>query len=156
MVFGGKCHVYSDGLAAVKKNKLWGYIDEVGNMVIGPMYEDAKSFVDGKAEVFVPNKGWYIIGKDNQWIYYPDYRLTKAESYLAAGDYEAAAKEFESLAKDDKTIAAKAQDAWYKYAEELQKDGKYAESIEISREVDRYCFPCDRIHQELLCIPCGK
>ena len=35
---------FSNGLAAVKVNGLWGYIDTEGNMVIEPQFFDARDF----------------------------------------------------------------------------------------------------------------
>lgn len=41
----------ADGIAAVKKDGLWGYIDKEGNWVLEPQYEEAKSFSNGLAGI---------------------------------------------------------------------------------------------------------
>ena len=42
---------FSDGLAAIKVDSLWGYIDTTGNWVIPPKFHSAFSFNDGLARV---------------------------------------------------------------------------------------------------------
>lgn len=42
---------FTDGLAAVKQNGKWGYIDETGKMVISPKYDWAGQFSEGVAVV---------------------------------------------------------------------------------------------------------
>ena len=43
--------LFSEGLAAVKKNGKWGYIDETGKVVIPFQYDQAYTFNEGKAVV---------------------------------------------------------------------------------------------------------
>ena len=43
---------FSEGLAAVKNNGLWGYIDTNGEYVVQPQYEQATSFTGGCAAVY--------------------------------------------------------------------------------------------------------
>jgi hypothetical protein len=42
---------FSDGSALVKLNKLYGYIDHTGSLVIAPQFESADDFSDGLAPV---------------------------------------------------------------------------------------------------------
>lgn len=42
---------FHDGLAAVRRDQLWGYVDTSGREVIRPQFADAFSFVDGTANV---------------------------------------------------------------------------------------------------------
>ena len=54
---------FSEGLAAVKKDDLWGYIDASGKMVIPPRYHWAQEFEDGRAEVTLPDGDEVIIDR---------------------------------------------------------------------------------------------
>jgi hypothetical protein len=51
---------FSEGLAAVKTDDGWGFIDPTGKMVIDPQFDDARSFQDGLAFVSVLGKEAYI------------------------------------------------------------------------------------------------
>ncbi|MGJ5819543.1 WG repeat-containing protein [Paludibaculum fermentans] len=42
---------FSDGLAAVRVGKLWGYIDKTGAFAVTPQFLDAKPFSEGRARV---------------------------------------------------------------------------------------------------------
>lgn len=56
-----------DGCFAVKKNGLWGFIDDKGNEIIPPMYQQYNSFHNGFA--CVKKDGlWGIIDKNNNVI----------------------------------------------------------------------------------------
>ena len=44
---------FYDGLAVIKQNGKYGYIDKLGNIVIKPQYRDAGNFVDNLASVCV-------------------------------------------------------------------------------------------------------
>ena len=56
-----------DGCFAVKKDGLWGFIDDKGNEIIPPMYQQYNSFHDGFA--CVKKDGlWGIIDKQNNVI----------------------------------------------------------------------------------------
>jgi len=58
---------YSDGLAAVKKNNMWGYIDSDKILKIALIYDDANPFSDGKATVKLNGK-WIEIDKNGSQI----------------------------------------------------------------------------------------
>lgn len=51
---------FSEGLAAVKKDGKWGFIDTEGNVVIEPQYDGANSFSEGLAAVQSGGKWGYI------------------------------------------------------------------------------------------------
>lgn len=136
---------FSDGVAAVKKGELWGYIDKTGAFVIEPMYDDAYSFYNGRAEVLISSVGWVVIGKDNNRIYYVDYLLQQAQQYMDSGNYEAAAKVYEEMAKTDRTYESKANEAWYMYASRLYDDGKISDSLDVFEKVMEYGDVADRI-----------
>jgi hypothetical protein len=58
---------FSEGLAAVKKDKLWGYIDKNGKLVIPYKYEETMPFSHNLAAV--KNKNWgFINNKGEQTI----------------------------------------------------------------------------------------
>ena len=60
-------HSFSEGLASVKINNKWGYIDSTGNFVIEPQYETVGKFSDGIAKVMV-NGVWAYIDKAGNYI----------------------------------------------------------------------------------------
>ena len=54
-VLGG----FSEGLAAVKAEGRWGYIDPGGRMVVAPYFDEASSFFCGLALVKIgPQRGY--------------------------------------------------------------------------------------------------
>ncbi len=57
----------SDGLAAVKVDGAWGFIDKDGNFVIEPSYREAHSFINGYAAVKVRDT-WGFITKKNKLV----------------------------------------------------------------------------------------
>ena len=58
---------FSNGLAAVKKNGKWGYINNMGKMTVPPIYIEVRDFHEGKAAVKT-DKGWGYINLDNKMI----------------------------------------------------------------------------------------
>ena len=70
---------FSQGVAAVQYGGQWGYIDLLGNFIIAPTYQNARSFSEGLAAV-MNNKGlWgYIDFMGNLKIPY---------KYIQAGDF---------------------------------------------------------------------
>lgn len=64
---------FSDGLAAVKLNGKWGYIDKDGKTVISPQFDQAVPFQNGLAQVVVrssPPKFGYV-DKTGKYIWEP-------------------------------------------------------------------------------------
>lgn len=59
-----------DGLALVKRNGRWGYVDPSGNEVIRPEFEDAASFNKGIAAVKVNGK-WGLVNRDGEFLRQP-------------------------------------------------------------------------------------
>jgi hypothetical protein len=51
---------FSEGLAAVKTDDGWGFIDTTGKMVIDPQFDNVESFQDGMAFVTILGKEAYI------------------------------------------------------------------------------------------------
>lgn len=64
--------VFSEGLAIVKLNGKYGFIDKTGKEVISLKYDDASSFSKGLAEVCLDNRYTYIDkeGKERRLKYY--------------------------------------------------------------------------------------
>jgi WG repeat protein len=51
---------FHDGLALVRKNDKYGFIDKKGEVVIAPQYDDAGGFSEGLAPVQINDKSMYI------------------------------------------------------------------------------------------------
>ena len=64
---------FSDGMAAVKENGLWGYINTDGEMIIKPWYQAAFDFQSGSARVKKSCK-WGLINKQGEFVIDPIYR----------------------------------------------------------------------------------
>lgn len=58
---------YYDGLAAVKKNNKWGFINKNNNLVISVIFDDVSPFSNGKANVKL-NGRWLEIDKNGKEI----------------------------------------------------------------------------------------
>ncbi len=59
---------FSEGLAAVKKDGLWGYIDTDGKYAVEPKYYGAWSFSEGLAAVQDKNGKWGFIDKSGNEV----------------------------------------------------------------------------------------
>lgn len=64
---------YSENLAAVGKDGKCGYVDKTGKIVIKMQYDNTDSFYNGKAIVFLKNKGFGFINKSGKIIIKPQY-----------------------------------------------------------------------------------
>lgn len=62
-----KIEDFSDGLAAVRQNGKWGFLNEKGGLKIGFIYEDANRFINGVAAVKLNGK-WGYINKNGKVI----------------------------------------------------------------------------------------
>ena len=89
---------YCNGLAKVKKNKKWGFIDSTGNVVVAPKYDEVENFKDGLARVRKTQHGqngggWGMINTQGQeivkpmfdWIYDFEDGKAKVKSNGAEG-----------------------------------------------------------------------
>ena len=68
-VAGGCDHSggFYNGLAAVRKNNKWGYVDKAGKMKIPCIYQNVEaSFYDGKAQVTLDGRTFYIDQNGNE------------------------------------------------------------------------------------------
>jgi hypothetical protein len=67
---------FAQPLALARVGKLFGYIDQSGNMVVNPQYVNAKSFSDSRAAVLV-NKKWGFIDRSGRMVIDPIYDAVK-------------------------------------------------------------------------------
>ena len=56
---------YFQGIAKVKANHKWGFVDTTGNVVIAPKYDEVSNFVDGLAKVRISRKWGLVDTKGN-------------------------------------------------------------------------------------------
>jgi hypothetical protein len=63
---------FHEGLAAVKQNGKWGYVDKTGSLVISLQFESAGNFTEGLAAV-AQNGKWGYIDKTGNWIIQPQF-----------------------------------------------------------------------------------
>lgn len=75
---------FCDGLAKVRLNKKWGFIDSTGGVVVSPKYNEVENFSDGLARVrkgqkwgLIDTSGKEIIRPMFDWIY--DFENGKAK-----------------------------------------------------------------------------
>jgi serine/threonine protein kinase len=59
-IFRQSTYQFSEGLACVDENGLWGYITEAGNLVIPAQYASGERFAEGLARVELDHKYGYI------------------------------------------------------------------------------------------------
>ena len=64
---------FSEGLAAVKKDGKWGYIDTTGKYVIKPKYEEASDFFDNGLACIQINGKWGFIDKTGEFVTPPQF-----------------------------------------------------------------------------------
>jgi hypothetical protein len=63
---------FNDGLAPVRKNGKWGYIDKNNNLVINYLFDDAGTFSEGLAAVRIANRKGYI-DRAGSFIFEPQF-----------------------------------------------------------------------------------
>ncbi len=68
---------FSEGLAAVRIGKKWGYIDSVGNFVIDRQFEKIGPFSEGLAAVTKDGKKWGYIDKSGKFEIEPTYLVAE-------------------------------------------------------------------------------
>lgn len=67
---------FADGLARVKQNGKWGFVDRTGAFVIAPSFEDAESFSEERAEIKLNGK-WGFIDKSGKVVVPPELEGTR-------------------------------------------------------------------------------
>lgn len=63
---------FSEGLAAVRSDRGWGFIDKRGQEIIRPQFAEVSSFSEGLAPVQV-NGSWGFIDRQGQMVIAPQY-----------------------------------------------------------------------------------
>ena len=63
---------FYEGLAAVRINGKWGFIDKTGKIVVKPQYDRVENFYEGVAAVEIKNK-WGFIDKTGKIVIEPQY-----------------------------------------------------------------------------------
>jgi hypothetical protein len=77
---------FSEGLAGVKVEGKWGFIDTNGKMVIPPQFDEALKFSEGLAAVFIECR-WGYIDKTGAFVIKPQFKYaTEFSEGLAAVD----------------------------------------------------------------------
>ncbi len=77
-IIGGdfeKADPFSDGLAAVRVEGLWGFVDETGELVIKPRFHAVRAFDGRRASVTVDGKAG-IIDRTGAFVIAPQFRWT--------------------------------------------------------------------------------
>ena len=59
---------FSEGVAAVERDCMWGYIDTAGNTVVPFRFDFARPFIEGLARVEIANKWGYIDHAGNEVV----------------------------------------------------------------------------------------
>ena len=136
---------FSEGLSAVKKDGLWGYIDKTGAVVIQPEYQEVTSFNNNKADVLVKDSGWHIIDQSNKRIYYTSDAIAEAEKLLQDGKYAEAADAFEKLLGLDPSLKIKMQTALYSAAEKALASDDYDSAIAFFSKAGDYSDSGERM-----------
>ncbi len=135
---------FRDGYAAVKVGKLWGFIDQKGEMVIEAKYASVSDFSGGMSTVSNSLLSEHIIGKDGELLYYKETIYDLAAGYDTDEKYEDAIAAFEALNgyADSDARALLARDKVnlqvYARAEELAKQGRLLEAAETFEWLGAY------------------
>lgn len=65
---------FSDGLAAVKKDDLWGFIDRNGNVKINLQYKNANNFSNGLCTVVNSNNNCIVIDSNGKDVFNKNFQ----------------------------------------------------------------------------------
>ncbi len=79
----GKAHEFSEGLAAVRVEGIYGVIDPTGEMVIAPEYDEVGPFEFGLARILVNNRVG-LVDRSGKIVVEPDFGKLKPISPNAA------------------------------------------------------------------------
>lgn len=84
----GRFDHFSEGLAAVKKDDKWGFINTKGKMVIKAKYDEVENFTNGFAEVKI-NEKWGYINTSGKEITKMKYSTTQpfCNGFAQVGDF---------------------------------------------------------------------
>ncbi len=59
---------FSEGLAQIKIDGKWGYIDKTGSVVIQPQFDKTDNFSEGLARVWISGKNWGYIDQTGNFV----------------------------------------------------------------------------------------
>ena len=74
-------HDFAEGLAVMKKDQKYGYIDKTGKMAIAPQFDYAWGFRDGRARVFANISGGKFSFIDKSGKLIAPYKFSTAEEF---------------------------------------------------------------------------
>lgn len=72
---------FSDGLARVKIDGKYGYIDKYGDFVIKPQFDEADDFSEGLASVWISGQNRGYIDKTGRFVIQPQFHKDGAEKF---------------------------------------------------------------------------
>jgi hypothetical protein len=83
---------YFEGIAKIKANSKWGFVDSTGNVIVAPKYNQVENFSGGLAKVRIGSK-WGLVDKTGavvikptfDWIY--DFVGDKAKVKINGEEY---------------------------------------------------------------------
>jgi hypothetical protein len=72
---------FSDGMAAVRKDRKWGFVDKSGRKVISPSFESVRNFSDGLCPVRAQaSDKWGYINKQGEFVIPPQFQQAEPMS----------------------------------------------------------------------------
>ncbi|WP_139796242.1 WG repeat-containing protein [Sporomusa malonica] len=115
---------FSEGMAPVKVNGKWGFIEKNGYITIAPRYDDVRQFSEGLAAVKFGNY-WGYIDKSGQWVIEP--------AYLDGGKYDKdLTMQFENGLAE--VYAKRSENNYSKVFIDKKGNTKFLESITVERK----------------------
>jgi len=67
---------FKEGLALIKKNGKYGYLNKSGELSIKPSFKSASSFSEGKASILI-DSNWGYINKDEELVIEPKFKQVR-------------------------------------------------------------------------------
>ncbi|PMB41302.1 hypothetical protein CEN40_20615 [Fischerella thermalis CCMEE 5205] len=72
---------FSEGLAEVKVDGKWGYIDKSGKIVIQPQFDDVSKFSEGLAKAWIAGQNWGYIDKTGNFVIPQQFTKDNANNF---------------------------------------------------------------------------
>ncbi len=127
---------FSEGLAAVQVNGLWGFIDAKNQMIIEPQYKAVSAFQNKRCLVLKDILGYQVIDSTGKLLYFRQNAYLQADSQDQQELYEQAIAGFEALDgyADSSERAVQSREkinaSVYAQAVKLEQEGRYVEAAE--------------------------